>query len=315
MATDPGRKPNRGWIWYFVILAVLTVVATTVLVVYNLRQQLRPEQLAAARKLWDEKRPADYVLTYTKKGNATGTFVVTVRKGKVVSVLMREEVKKDNEVVIVEQPLERRRPLGDQAQDHREEGHRGHVLEVVRQSPGHRPDLRAIGPGKGLQLVQEGPDRLGGSGSRRGSRGLLRGRLGLPREGDARHVTFFSFFSSLFFPQGIAWGGGNPLHGVRRPVAWGRARRCMGGLKLVARGLAPDEMDDPAARPLLDRDPAGGPERGEALLEVDRRRRWHLRRPAGAAQHRLRLVRFERRPHRRRLSFRGHALLRAFQRA
>src|SRR5947209_14393116 len=100
MATDSGRKPSRGWIWYFVIVAALTVLATTILVVYNLRQQLRPEQLAAARPLWEQKRPPDYVLTYTKKGGATGTFIVTVRKGKVVSVLMREEMVKDNEVQV-----------------------------------------------------------------------------------------------------------------------------------------------------------------------------------------------------------------------
>jgi Family of unknown function (DUF6174) len=102
------RKRNRGWIWYFAILVVLTVVAITILFVYNQGQQLRPEKLEAARKLWEEKRPADYVLTYTKKGDASGTFVVTVRQGKVVSVIMREEVKKENEVQVVEQPLEQR---------------------------------------------------------------------------------------------------------------------------------------------------------------------------------------------------------------
>jgi hypothetical protein len=108
MALDKERKPNRGWLWYFVILAVLTVLATTILVVFNLGQQLKPEQLAAAQKLWEENRPADYVLTYTKKGNASGTFIVTVRHGRVVSVIMREEVVKDNEIQVVEQPLERR---------------------------------------------------------------------------------------------------------------------------------------------------------------------------------------------------------------
>jgi hypothetical protein len=110
MATtlDQGRTPNRRWIWYFVVVGCLTVLATTILVVYNRAQQLKPEQLEAARKLWDEKRPADYVLTYTKLGSATGTFVVTVRKGKIVSAIMRQNVTKDGEVQVVEEPLEPR---------------------------------------------------------------------------------------------------------------------------------------------------------------------------------------------------------------
>jgi len=108
MATDKPRKSSRGWIWYFVILGALSVLGITILVVYNLRQQLKPEQIAAARKLWEEKRPPDYVLTYTKKGDASGTFIVTVHQGKVVSVIMREEVVKDNQVQVAELPLERR---------------------------------------------------------------------------------------------------------------------------------------------------------------------------------------------------------------
>jgi hypothetical protein len=99
-------KPNRGWIWYFVILGGLTSLAITVLVLYNLRQQLKPEQLEAARKLWDAKRPSDYVLTYTKTGAVTGTFIVKVRKGKVVSVDMRQEVPGEQAIKVVE--LERR---------------------------------------------------------------------------------------------------------------------------------------------------------------------------------------------------------------
>jgi hypothetical protein len=84
--TPPRR--NRNWIWFFVTLAVLTGVATVTLIVYNLRQQLTLSQLRAARDLWEQKRPSDYRLEYTKKGSATGTFVVEVRGGKAVSVLM-----------------------------------------------------------------------------------------------------------------------------------------------------------------------------------------------------------------------------------
>lgn len=104
MSLDAPRKSSRGWIWFFVILAALVVVAVTTLVVYNLRQQLEPAQLAAARKLWEEKRPSDYVLTYTKKGDVTGTFIVTVHKDKVTSVIMEED--KGNEKV--QEPLQQR---------------------------------------------------------------------------------------------------------------------------------------------------------------------------------------------------------------
>ncbi len=79
---------NYGWIWFFAVLAVLTVAAISILVWYNLRQQLKPEALAKARALWKEHRPSDYDLTYTKKGSATGTFALEVRNGKVVSVTL-----------------------------------------------------------------------------------------------------------------------------------------------------------------------------------------------------------------------------------
>jgi hypothetical protein len=108
MTLDQARIPNRRWIWYFVVVGCLTVLATTILVVYNLGQQLKPEQLEAARNLWEAKRPADYVLTYTKLGSATGTFVVTVRKGKVVSANMLQKVIKDGKAELVEEQLEPR---------------------------------------------------------------------------------------------------------------------------------------------------------------------------------------------------------------
>src|SRR5262249_54849848 len=89
-------RPNRGWIWFFVILIVLTVTSITIMIVYNLRQQLKPEQLAQARALWEQKGPADYDLDYTQVGSASGTFKVEVRAGKVVSATLDG------------QPLERR---------------------------------------------------------------------------------------------------------------------------------------------------------------------------------------------------------------
>jgi len=80
-------KPNRGWIWYFAVLIFLSILATTTLIVYNLRLQLKPEQLEAAHKLWDQKGPRDYTLTYLVRKNdetTTDRFVVTVKGGAAV---------------------------------------------------------------------------------------------------------------------------------------------------------------------------------------------------------------------------------------
>jgi hypothetical protein len=110
MSTDSPPRASRNWIWYFVVLGSLTLLAIVILTVYKynqgLRRQLTPERLDAARKLWAEKRPPDYVLTYTKKGSATGTFVVTVRQGKVVAAVMYEQDPRDHQEKTI--PLEER---------------------------------------------------------------------------------------------------------------------------------------------------------------------------------------------------------------
>jgi hypothetical protein len=82
---------SRRWLWFFGVLLVLGAVAITVPLVYNLKAQLTPEQLEAARALWKENGPADYELLYQERID-TGpveTFHVTVRGGK-VSVLRGE---------------------------------------------------------------------------------------------------------------------------------------------------------------------------------------------------------------------------------
>lgn len=88
-ASTAGKRPaprrNSGWVWYLVVLFVLTVAAITTLVTFNLRQQLRPEQLAAAKALWKEKGPRDYDLEYTKQVQQTELFRSRVRDGKVVA--------------------------------------------------------------------------------------------------------------------------------------------------------------------------------------------------------------------------------------
>jgi hypothetical protein len=78
---------NHGWIWYFVIVFVLAVIATGITVSYNLSQQLKPERLEKAQALWNEKGPKDYLLAYTisttsKAGPGETHYVVKVKDGK-----------------------------------------------------------------------------------------------------------------------------------------------------------------------------------------------------------------------------------------
>src|SRR5919204_5077799 len=84
----PAPQQSYRWVWYFVVLGVLTIAACTILVWFNLRQQLKKEDLQAAHALWKQKRPPDYDLTYSKRGSASGKFFVKVRDGKVVNVTL-----------------------------------------------------------------------------------------------------------------------------------------------------------------------------------------------------------------------------------
>jgi hypothetical protein len=81
-------KKNHRWVWFFVVVIALGVAAMVTLIVYNLGQQLKPEQLAEAKRLWKEKGWRSYQLTYTITRGiepSTDTYVVRVRDGKVVS--------------------------------------------------------------------------------------------------------------------------------------------------------------------------------------------------------------------------------------
>ena len=58
------RRRSRAWVGFFVALTLLAGAAVTLEVWYNVHQQLTPEALAAARRLWQAKGPADYDLKY-----------------------------------------------------------------------------------------------------------------------------------------------------------------------------------------------------------------------------------------------------------
>src|SRR5262249_42954564 len=83
----PARRPSSNWIWYFAVVAVLSVLFTLVLVRFNLAQQLTLPELLAAERLWKERGPADYDMEYTKQGSATGPFTVRVRNHRVERVI------------------------------------------------------------------------------------------------------------------------------------------------------------------------------------------------------------------------------------
>lgn len=89
-ATAAPQK-NRLWIWYFFILGVLTTAFLTILISFNLRQQLRPEQLRAAQDLWRGKGPRDYDFKYKQVATETESFEVRVRKGQATAVVRNGE--------------------------------------------------------------------------------------------------------------------------------------------------------------------------------------------------------------------------------
>ena len=91
---SPSRK--TGWIWFFLFLALMGGLAIAIPLVYNVQQQLRPEQLSAARRLWQEKAPADYDLEYQVRRQFDADsenqspdlerFRLEVRNGQIVSI-------------------------------------------------------------------------------------------------------------------------------------------------------------------------------------------------------------------------------------
>jgi hypothetical protein len=87
--STPAPKKNRRWIWFFVVVFALAFLAIAILVVFNLQQQLKPEQLDAALALWQKNGPRDYTMSYTTLVNAEPQpiethYWVKVRGGRVV---------------------------------------------------------------------------------------------------------------------------------------------------------------------------------------------------------------------------------------
>jgi len=77
------KRTSKRWLWFFAILVVLTALGAGLELWFNLSQQLKPERLAEARRLWNEKGPRDYTLEYTinQKGRDLEEGIVHVRQG------------------------------------------------------------------------------------------------------------------------------------------------------------------------------------------------------------------------------------------
>lgn len=94
MPVPPPRRRQRRWIVFFLILAVLSTVAIIAPLAYNLSIQLRPEQLADARRRWQENGSANYDLQYLVERKHPSDlepdkneYLVKVRDGRMVLVV------------------------------------------------------------------------------------------------------------------------------------------------------------------------------------------------------------------------------------
>jgi hypothetical protein len=95
VTSSPPRRSSWRWISFFVVLAVLAVTAVTLPIIYNLSQQLKPEQLAEARQRWRDHGPTDYDLTYAityDRERLPERHIVLVRGGEVVFASCEGEV-------------------------------------------------------------------------------------------------------------------------------------------------------------------------------------------------------------------------------
>jgi hypothetical protein len=89
------RPRSRAWVGYVVVLVLLSAVAATVPIVYNLRQQLRPDELEAARQRWRKYGPEDYDLTFAiryDRERLPERHIVIVRGGNVVLAACEGEI-------------------------------------------------------------------------------------------------------------------------------------------------------------------------------------------------------------------------------
>ena len=88
MSVQPApQSRSRPWLWYFVLLIVLSLTAVVIQVWYARGRLLTLDKLLAAQQRWREQGPASYDLKYTfDKAGGKDEYHVEVRGGKVISV-------------------------------------------------------------------------------------------------------------------------------------------------------------------------------------------------------------------------------------
>jgi hypothetical protein len=94
-AFQPAVRRSRGWVLFFGVLTVLTATGILLPILYNLNQQLRPDQLASAEQRWREANLTDYDLTYSVRYDRellAERHIVLVRGRKVVWAACEGEV-------------------------------------------------------------------------------------------------------------------------------------------------------------------------------------------------------------------------------
>jgi len=160
------RRRSRRWIWFFALLVLLGLCAMIIPWAYNLAQQLHPEQLAAARALWNQTKPPDYDLEYAVKeddnpdadpsaGPQTQSISMRIRNGRVESALRNNveispEEMKNYGVEALFDLIQRNLDLDGQRGQPRTYAHArfdktdGHPIHYVRRVLGSRQRMEII---------------------------------------------------------------------------------------------------------------------------------------------------------------------------
>jgi len=90
--TATTKPRNANWIWLFAVLAVLSGLAVGINLMFNLRQQLTPEELTRQRQRWEAAGPASYDLVIKKVISAARSDGTPVRDELRVQVRGRQAV-------------------------------------------------------------------------------------------------------------------------------------------------------------------------------------------------------------------------------
>ena len=87
------RPPNRGWLWFFIVVGVLTLGGVALEIWFNHQQQLTLERVERAWALWKQSGPPDYTLDYTvdERDGAHDAYTINVRDGKAISANRLED--------------------------------------------------------------------------------------------------------------------------------------------------------------------------------------------------------------------------------